>query len=70
MLRGVQTSDAVGVLPDYAVAEELATGSLVALKVREALPSIALRLTTVDPPFETSPLQSLIGQISEAIRPI
>jgi DNA-binding transcriptional LysR family regulator len=68
--RGVQTSDAVGVLPDYAVAEELATGSLVALKVRETLPSIALRLTTVDPPFETSPLQSLIEQIGEAIRPI
>ena len=48
--RGVQSSDAVGVLPDYAVAEELASGALIELKVREPLPTIALRLTTIDPP--------------------
>jgi DNA-binding transcriptional LysR family regulator len=67
--RGVQSGDAVGVLPDYAVAEELASGALVELKVREALPTIALRLTTIDPPSGVSPLASLIEQISEAIAP-
>jgi molybdate transport repressor ModE-like protein len=67
--RGVQNSDAIGVLPDYAVAEELAAGSLTELRVRETLPTIALRLTTADPPFAASPLQSLIEQIGEAIGP-
>lgn len=61
--RGVRSGDAIGVLPGYAVAEELAAGSLVALKVREALPAIALLLTTVEPPLPASPLHSLVEQI-------
>jgi molybdate transport repressor ModE-like protein len=65
--RGVQSSEAIGVLPDYAVVEELAAGSLAELRVREALPAIALRLTAVDPPFAASPLQNLIAQIGAAI---
>ena len=34
--RGVQDSDAIGVLPNYAVAEELAAGSLAEVHVRQA----------------------------------
>jgi DNA-binding transcriptional LysR family regulator len=61
--RGLQNSDAIGVLPAYAVAEELASGSLAALRVREALPAIALLLTTAEPLLETSALGNLVGQI-------
>ena len=43
--RGLATSDAIGVLPDYAVANELATGTLVAIDPAYPLPAIALRLT-------------------------
>ncbi len=64
--RGVQNSDAIGVLPGYAVAEELASGALVELKVRETLPAIALLLTTLEPPLESSALHNLIEQIGHA----
>ncbi|MDB5692716.1 MAG: hypothetical protein JWO81_1779 [Alphaproteobacteria bacterium] len=63
--RGVQNSDAIGVLPSYAVDEELAAGALVELKVREMLPTIALRLTMPDPPVESSPLFDLVEQIGQ-----
>jgi molybdate transport repressor ModE-like protein len=68
--RGVQNSDAIGVLPAYAVAEELQSGELAGLEVREALPPIALQLTTLAPPPEGSPLHDLIDQIGEAAREI
>jgi molybdate transport repressor ModE-like protein len=68
--RGVQNSDAIGVLPAYAVAEELQSGALAGLEVREALPAIALQLTTLEPPPEASPLHDLIGHVGEAAREI
>ena len=64
--RGVKNSDVIGVLPSYAVAEDLASGTLVSLKVREPVPAIALLLTTLDPPVESSALHSLVEQISAA----
>lgn len=65
--RGLSTSDAIGVLPDYAVTEELAAGTLVALKAAAPLPAIALRLTTRDIPQPASALESLIAGIREAL---
>ncbi len=65
--RGVLNSDAIGVLPDYAVAEELSARSLVALKLHDPLPLIALRLTTLAPPQLGSPLGGLISQICDAL---
>lgn len=64
--RGVLNSDAIGVLPDYSVTEELSARSLIALKLRDPLPPISLRLTTLKPPQAGSPLDSLIRQILEA----
>lgn len=60
--RGVLAGDAIGVLPDYAVADELAAGSLVALRTALPLPRVVLRLTTRSAPAPGSPLASLIDQ--------
>jgi DNA-binding transcriptional LysR family regulator len=68
--RGLRDGEAIGVLPTYAAAEELAAGSLVALDVVEPLPSIALRLTTLDPPADTSPLGELAAEIREALQEV
>ena len=65
--RGLSTSDAIGVLPDYAVAEELAAGKLVAVKSADPLPAIALRLTTRDTPQPASALGSLVAGIRDAL---
>ena len=65
--RGVKDSEAIGVLPNYAIAEELAAGSLAEVKVREPMPSIALLLTTLEPPAASSPLHNLTRQIGEAL---
>ena len=64
--RGVKSGEAIGVLPTYAVSEELAAGSLIELRVREPLPSIALLLTTLEPPGEASPLHQLTQEIATA----
>jgi DNA-binding transcriptional LysR family regulator len=64
--RGVLQGDAIGVLPDYAVAEELSAGSLVTLETQDPLPPVSLCLTTLKPPSAASPLESLIGKIREA----
>jgi len=66
--RGVMHSEAIGVLPGYAVAQELQAGSLVALRMNDPLPSVALRLTTQKPPAAGSPLGGLIGRIREALQ--
>jgi DNA-binding transcriptional LysR family regulator len=66
--RGVLDSDAIGVLPDYAVANELAAGSLVALRIEDPLPPISLLLTTREAPLAASPLASLVEQISDVLR--
>ncbi len=62
--RAVQSSDAIGVLPAYAAADELSSGSLVELKTTDPLPAIALLLTTSAPPSQAPPLHDLIEQIS------
>ncbi|WP_299425395.1 LysR family transcriptional regulator [Sphingomonas bacterium] len=67
--RGVLNADAIGVLPDYAVAEDLAAGSLVALRFDQPLPAIALRLTTLAIPVTGSPLESLAARIRDALIP-
>jgi DNA-binding transcriptional LysR family regulator len=61
--RGVLAGDTVGVLPDYAVADELSAGSLSALQVTVPLPRVALRLTTLAPPSSGSPLAGLIEHV-------
>jgi len=61
--RGVLAGDAVGVLPDYAVADEVSAGSLVTLRATIPLPRVALRLTTSPPPPSGSPLAGLIEQV-------
>jgi len=63
--RGVLRGDAIGVLPEYSVAEELSTGSLLALETHDPLPPVSLRLTILKPPPAASPLESLIGKIRE-----
>jgi DNA-binding transcriptional LysR family regulator len=64
--RGVLNGDAIGVLPNYAVAEELAAGSLVALETDDPLPSVSLCLTTLKAPPAASPLEGLMAKIREA----
>ena len=65
--RGVLAGDAIGVLPDYAVAEELATGSLVALEIADPPPRIVLCLTMRQRPEPGSALESLIAGIGAAL---
>jgi DNA-binding transcriptional LysR family regulator len=67
--RGVLHGDGIGVLPDYSVTEELATGTLVALNVKEPLPPIALKLTMLNAPEEGSPLDGLIAQLVASLPP-
>jgi molybdate transport repressor ModE-like protein len=62
--RGVLEGDAIGVLPSYAVEQELADGSLTALATVEPLPELALFLSTNSPPPWLLPLQSLFEEIS------
>ena len=64
---GVQNSDAVGVLPNYTVAEELALASLFELRVREPLPAVSVGLTIQHQPVEASPLHDMIQQIEKAL---
>jgi molybdate transport repressor ModE-like protein len=64
---GVRNSDVVGVLPNYAVVEELASGSLFELRVREALPAVSVGLTIQRQPLEASPLHYMMQQIEEAL---
>jgi molybdate transport repressor ModE-like protein len=65
--QGVQRSDVVGVLPIYAVAEELASGSLFELRVCEPLPAVALGLTVQQQPLNASPLHDMIRQIENIL---
>jgi len=63
----VQTSDVVGVLPHYAVADELKGGSLFELRVSEALPSVSVGLTIQRAPIDASPFHHLILNIESAL---
>jgi len=67
--RGVLNSAAIGVLPDYAVAEQLSVGSLVALDTHDPLPAVSLRLTTLTVPPPGSPLEGLTERIREIVQP-
>ena len=60
---GVLASDAIGVLPDYAVAKDLSMGSLVSLKCAEPLSPVSLRLTTLTPQNLASPLANLLEEV-------
>ncbi len=66
--RAVLAGEAIGALPDYAIADELAAGALVALEVRDPPPPISLLLATPGDPPTASPLGSLIGHIRGALR--
>jgi DNA-binding transcriptional LysR family regulator len=65
--RGVLSGDAIGVLPAYAVAEELSAGSLVALQTDDTPPQLALRLTTREAPQPGSSLESLTMRVSAVL---
>lgn len=62
--RGVLSGDVIGVLPAYAVADELAAGALAELTLHDPPPPVALRLTTLVAPPAGSPLESLLSQIA------
>lgn len=64
--RGVRRSGAIGVLPEYAVAEELAAGSLIALGTETPLPALSLCLTMLKPPPAGSPLEGMVETIQAA----
>ena len=67
--RGVLSGDAIGVLPDYAVVEELSAGSLVDLEVDDPLPPVMVRLTT-RPDQQGSPaLEGLASAVRAALAP-
>jgi DNA-binding transcriptional LysR family regulator len=61
--RGIADGEAIGVLPDYAVNDELASGTLVTLALTIPTPKISLRLTTFGPQLPGSPLKQLIAEI-------
>jgi DNA-binding transcriptional LysR family regulator len=65
--RGIQNSDVIGVLPNYTVADEVASASLFELRIRERLPALSVGLTVQHSPLEASPLHELIRQIEVAI---
>lgn len=65
--RGILNSDALGVLPEYAVAKELEVGSLVMVRLQELPPPIALRLATRSAVPTGSPLEDLVGRIRKSI---
>jgi DNA-binding transcriptional LysR family regulator len=64
---GVQRSEVIGVLPSYAVNEDLAAGRLHELRIREPLPAIALGVTAQYEPLETSPLHEVIRQFEQSL---
>lgn len=64
---GVQNSDVVGVLPNYAVADELRLGSLFELRVHEALPPVSVGLTIQRAPVDASPFHHLILHIESVL---
>ncbi len=64
--RGVLSGEAIGVLPDYSLVNELSKHSLVALNIEEQTPPISLRLMTLKSPPPGSPLDALIARILAA----
>ncbi len=66
--RGVLNDDAIGVLPDYTVVDDLSSGSLITLRSTPALPKATLRLATMSPPSDGTPLANLLTHLREAMR--
>lgn len=66
--RGVLNGDAVGVLPVYAVADDLATGLLVTLEGARGMPSATLRFLTVGTPATGTPLANLFSYLHHALQ--
>jgi DNA-binding transcriptional LysR family regulator len=64
---GVRTGEYVGVLANYAVASEIASGEFVEIRVQEPLPAIAFGLTMQRRPIEASPFHDMIRCIESAI---
>lgn len=65
--RGVFNSETIGILPDYAIGEELAAGSLVMLELQDPPPPISLHLVVEKTPPHGSPLEGLIENIRDAL---
>jgi DNA-binding transcriptional LysR family regulator len=65
--RGVANRDVIGVLPDYAVAEEIAEHTLIPLAIDDPPPLMALTLTTAQPPQAGAPLDALIRHVRDAL---
>ena len=65
--RGIVRSAAIGVLPDYAVADELAAGGLVALDLADPPPPIALCITTQKTARGASSLENLVERIGDLL---
>lgn len=61
--RAVADGDVIGVLPRYALTEELAARSLATLRLETPLPEVSVLLTTLKPLDAPSPLAGLMGQI-------
>ena len=70
-IDGVKSSvcagDYVGVLPTYALSNDLASGAIEELQVREPLPAIALWLTVRHQPLEGSALHDMIRGIEGSL---
>jgi DNA-binding transcriptional LysR family regulator len=64
--RGVKSGDAIGVLPAYALTDELSSGLLISLKTKEPLPTIALQLTTADFLSNAEPFLYLVEGLKQA----
>jgi DNA-binding transcriptional LysR family regulator len=66
--RGVAQGTAIGILPEYAVADELEAGLLVALQTGDPLPQVTIRLKTSDAVKNPTDLDGLIQKIRERFR--
>jgi DNA-binding transcriptional LysR family regulator len=64
--RALRDSDLVGVLPDFAVAEDIALGRLIDLETTSPLPAVALFLTTLEGRRGQGALGDLVEEIDGA----
>ena len=62
--RGVRDGTAIGVLPDYAVADELSDGTLVAVAIDAPPPVVSLRLTMAGSVARSPALAILVDKLA------
>jgi DNA-binding transcriptional LysR family regulator len=67
VINGLRNSDVVGVLPNYAIEEQLSSASLFELPVEESPPDVFVGLTVQREPLEASPLQEIVRQIEQSL---